>query len=61
MERALYVWMEDEAQKWLSFTDDVGDVEDHASKGWFANRILSPRTLHSLYLIMLQGISKILV
>jgi len=43
---------------------DVGDVEDRASKGWFANRILSPRTLHSrssLYLIMLQDISKILV
>jgi len=64
MERALYVWLEDNAQKWLSVSDDVGEGEDHASRGWFANLILSPRTLHSrssLFLIMLQGICKILI
>jgi len=38
------VWLEDEAQKWLSVSDDVGEVEDHASKGRFANHILSPRS-----------------
>jgi hypothetical protein len=64
MERALYVWLEDDAQKWLSVSGDVGQGEDHASKGWFANCILSPRTFYSrpsLFLIMLQGICKILV
>lgn len=41
MERALYVWLEDDAQKWLSVSGDVGQGEDHANKDWFANCILS--------------------
>jgi hypothetical protein len=39
MERALYVWLADEAKNWLSVSDDVGEGEDHASIGWFANCI----------------------
>jgi hypothetical protein len=39
MEKALYIWLEDDAQKWLSVSDDVGQGEDYASKGWFATCI----------------------
>ena len=51
---ALFVWLEDEAQKWLSVSDDVGE-EDHASKGWFAYCIWSPKNLEFKVLLILDN------